>query len=200
MQWSWWFPTSLWKCYALNNVHYLKFVADIAQPDLIVMVRVVDILVVEPVEAENTMDVVGTALREAVARYYIVAVEEHSDMVVGNLLVVVHENDQVLVDSILVEVVYYIVDIAVVVVLVVAVVLVGSVVRVVVVAVVVVEEEAVYMIPYIAVVLVEDTFYSDFAVAGRIAEVWVEEANRPCLYKKKIGIGHSTKWINKRVC
>lgn len=119
-------------------------------------------------------------------------------MVVGNLLVVVHENDQVLVDSILVEVVYYIVDIAVVVVLVVAVVLVGSVVRVVVVA-VVVEEEAVYMIPYIAVVLVEDTFYSDYydgsdgwveshdvAVAGRIAEVWVEEANRPCLYKKKL--------------
>lgn len=198
MQWSWWFPTSLWKCYALNNVHYLKFVADIAQPDLIVMVRVVDILVVELVEAENTMDVVGTALREAVARYYIVAVEEHSDMVVGNLLVVVHENDQVLVDSILVEVVYCIVDIAVVVVLVVAVVLVGSVVRVVVVA-VVVEEEAVYMIPYIAVVLVEDTFYSDYcdgsdgwveshdvAVAGRIAEVWVEEANRPCLYKKKL--------------
>lgn len=185
---------------------------DIAQPDLIVMVRVVDILVVELVEAENTMDVVGTALREAVVRYYIVAVEEHSDMVVGNLLVVVHENDQVLVDSILVEVVYCIVDIAVVVVLVVAVVLVGSVVRVVVVA-VVVEEEAVYMIPYIAVVLVEDTFYSDYydgsdgwveshdvAVAGRIAEVWVEEANRPCLYKKKIGIGHSTKWINKRVC
>lgn len=179
---------------------------DIAQPDLIVMVRVVDILVVEPVEAENTMDVVGTALREAVVRYYIVAVEEHSDMVVGNLLVVVHENDQVLVDSILVEVVYYIVDIAVVVVLV------GSVVRVVVVA-AVVEEEAVYMIPYIAVVLVDDTFYSDYydgsdgwveshdvAVAGRIAEVWVEEANRPCLYKKKIGIGHSTKWINKRVC
>ena len=119
---------------------------DIAQPDLIVMVRVVDILVVEPVEAENTMDVVGTALREAVVRYYIVAVEEHSDMVVGNLLVVVHENDQVLVDSILVEVVYcymllwwyllwwYLLGVE------------GCC--------AVVEEEAVYMIPYIAVVLV----------------------------------------------
>ena len=144
-------------------------------------------------------------------RYYIVAVEEHSDMVVGNLLVVVHENDQVLVDSILVEVVYYIVDIAVVVVLVVAVVLVGSVVRVVVVA-VVVEEEAVYMIPYIAVVLVVDTFYSDYydgVMAGlRAMMLQLQVGLLRCglrrqivhVYIKKIGIGHSTKWINKRVC
>ena len=155
------------------------------------MVRVVDIFVVEPVEAESTMDVVGTALKVEVVRYHIVVVEEYSDKVVDSLLVVAHENGLVPVGSILVVEVDCIADIAVGVVLAV----VDSAAMPVVVALVVVVEEAVCMKPYIdSAALAEDTFCShyydgsddwiesyDVAVADRIVEAWVEEANRPCL-------------------